>query len=394
MKARVVTERVTLLGAVDWHRRLFDSLIPLPDGTSYNAYLVHGSEKTALIDAVDPSMTEVLLDQLAEVDRVDYVISQHAEQDHAGAIPEILARYPAAKVVSTPKGKGMLQDLLHLNGEQIEAVADEATLSLGDRTLTFIHAPWVHWPETMLTYVPEERVLFTCDFFGSHEATSEVFVSDSAQTVDAAKRYYAEIMMPFRRMIGRHLERLAAYDIAMIAPSHGPLWPDPKVILEAYDAWVSGPPVNLAVIPFVSMHGSTREMVDRLIRSLVAEGVRVQPYDLTVTDIGELAMALVDAATVIVGSPTVLGGAHPQAAYAVSLANALRPKTKFASVVGSYGWAGGAAKAVVEMMPALRVEVLDPVLVQGKPREADLAAVDRLAATVAARHRELGLVEA
>jgi flavorubredoxin len=286
----------------------------------------------------------------------------------------------------------MLQDLLHLGPEQIEAVDDEAALSLGDRTLTFLHAPWVHWPETMLTYVPEERVLFTCDFFGSHQATSEVFVSDSAQTVDAAKRYYAEIMMPFRRMIGRHLERLAGYDIATIAPSHGPLWPDPQVILEAYDAWVSGPPANLAVIPFISMHGSTRELVDRLIRTLVAEGVRVQPYDLTVTDIGELAMALVDAATVVVGSPTVLGGAHPQAAYAVSLANALRPKTKYASVVGSYGWGGGAAKAIVEMMPALRVEVLDPVLVQGKPREEDLDAVDRLAAAVAARHRELGLV--
>lgn len=391
MQSRRLTERVVMLGAVDWHRRLFDSLIPLPDGTSYNAYLIKGSEKIALLDTVDPTKTDVLMDQLAEVAQIDYIVSHHAEQDHAGAIPDVLARYPDATVVATPKGKQMLQDLLHLSPEAIMAVEDESSLSLGDRTLTFIHTPWVHWPETMLTYVPEERLLFTCDFFGSHYATSDRYAEGSV-VVDAAKRYYAEIMMPFRRLIARHLDRLADYDVEMIAPSHGPVWPAPEVILEAHDDWVSGPPANLAVIPFISMHGSTREMVEYLVNALAARGVRVVPYDLTVTDLGSLAMSLVDAATVILGSPTVLGGAHPQAAYAASLANALRPKAKYASVVGSYGWAGGAAKALVEMMPSLRVDIIDPVLVKGKPRADDLAALDGLADAVAAHHREDGLV--
>ncbi len=389
MQGRVVTERVTLMGGVDWHRRLFDALIPLPEGTSYNAYLVKGSEKTALLDTADPATTDELLQQLEAEQRIDYIVAHHAEQDHSGTLPELLALYPEATVLATEKGKGMLVDLLHLPPERVEAVADGEQRSLGDRTLTFIHAPWVHWPETMLTYLDEERLLFTCDFFGSHYATSRVMVGDDAHVVSSAKRYYAEIMMPFRKPIERHLARLEDLDIAMIAPSHGPIWDRPDVIIDAYRDWVSGSVKNVAVIPFISMHGSTSELVDRLVTELVRHGVTVRPFDLTVTDIGDLAMAMVDAATIVIGSPTVLGGAHPQAAYAASLANALRPKTRFASVVGSYGWAAGSARALVEAMPALRVEVLDPVLVRGKPRADDLEAVDRLTATIAERHRAL-----
>ncbi|MGC9348394.1 MAG: FprA family A-type flavoprotein [Anaerolineae bacterium] len=387
MDPRPISDRVTWLGGVDWHRRLFDALVPLPDGTSYNAYLVEGREKTALLDTVDPRKTDELMAQLAEVERIDYVVAHHAEQDHAGTLPELLSRYPEAVVLATERGKGMLIDLLHLDERRVQAVDDGDTVSLGDRTLHFIAAPWVHWPETMLTYVPEEQMLFTCDFFGSHYASSELYVDGDTYVVEAAKRYYAEIMMPFRLPIKRHLDKLANYDFAVIAPSHGPIWDKPQLILDAYRDWVSGPPKNLAVVPFISMHGSTAEMVDHLVAALVARDVRVEPFDLTVTDLGDLAMALVDAATVVFGSPTVLGGAHPQAAYAASLANALRPKTRYASVIGSYGWAGGADKAIAGMIPGLRVEVLDPVLVRGKARSQDLAALDRLAEAIAERHR-------
>jgi flavorubredoxin len=394
MDLRSMTERVTLLGAVDWHRRLFDSLIPLPEGTSYNAYLVRGSEKTALLDTVDPVMSDVLMTQLSSVPRVDYVVAQHAEQDHSGALLQVLERYPQARVVATPKGKGMLVDLLHLDADRVDVVVDGDRISLGDRTLEFIYTPWVHWPETMLTYLVEEKTVFTCDLFGSHYATSDIAVGDNTQApavVRAAKRYYAEIMMPFRKPLTRHMERLSAYEIARIAPSHGPVWDRPALILDAYAEWVSGPPHNSAVIPFVSMHGSTRALVERLVADLTTRGVRVHPFDLTVTDLGDLAMALVDAATVVIGSPTVLGGAHPQAAYAASLANALRPKALYASVVGSYGWAAGAPKALVAAMPALRLEILDPVLVQGKPRAADFDAIAVLAETIAHKQQALEL---
>jgi flavorubredoxin len=394
MDPRTLTERVSVLGGIDWHRRLFDALIPLPDGTSYNAYLVRGSEKTALLDTADPRTGNELMGQLAQYPevRIDYVVAHHAEQDHAGMLPEVLARYPDAQVLATPKCKEMLVALLHLDESRIQVVQNDEVVSLGDRSLQFIFAPWVHWPETMLTYVPEERLLFTCDFFGAHYTTSRVCVEGEAAVVNAAKRYYAEIMMPFRKPIEKHLQRLSALDIAMIAPGHGPVWDEPALIFDAYREWVTGPPRNMAVIPFVSMHGSTAEMVDYLVAALVREGVQVKPFDLTVTDLGELAMALVDAGTIILASPTVLGGAHPQAAYAASLANALRPKAAFASVIGSYGWAGGAARTLVEMMPGLRVELLDPVEVKGKARPEDFAALDQLAATVGAKHREQGWV--
>ncbi len=392
MEARRVTEHVQWMGAIDWHRRLFDSLIPLPQGTSYNAYLVEGSEATALVDTVDPGQSEVLLRQLANVRRLDYIVAQHAEQDHAGTIPQVLARYPEAKVVATPKGKAMLIDLLHLPDDRMTTVDDGSVLSLGGVTLQFMHMPWVHWPETMVTYVPEEKLLFTCDFLGSHLATSSLYGESDALTVAAAKRYYAEIMMPFRRMIAKHLAHLGDLDIGAIAPSHGPIWGHPATILDAYQDWVGDTPGNLAIVPFVSMHGSTGTMVQYLVAGLAARGVEVHPFDLTVVDLGELAMAMVDAATIIIGAPTVLGGAHPQAAYAASLANALRPKARYAGVVGSYGWAGGATKALVGMLPALRVELLDPVEVRGKPRDDDFAALDRMADAVADRHRNDGLL--
>jgi len=176
MKARKIKEGIYWMGAVDWDRRLFDSLIPLPDGTSYNAYLIQGSEKTALLDTVDPSMVDVLLFQLESVQNIDYIIAHHAEQDHSGAIPHVLEKYKNAKVLTTSKGKGMLVDHLCIPEERFITVDDGETLSLGNKTLKFIHTPWVHWPETMVTYLQEDNILFTCDFFGSHLATTDLYV--------------------------------------------------------------------------------------------------------------------------------------------------------------------------------------------------------------------------
>jgi len=156
MKARKVKDGVYWMGAVDWDRRLFDSLIPLPDGTSYNAYLIKGSEKTALLDTVDPAMEDVLMFQLQEVENLDYIISQHAEQDHSGTIPKVLEKYPNARIVTSPKGKGMIIDHLHVPESKILKVEDNEVLSLGDKNLEFIHTPWVHWPETMSTYLQED----------------------------------------------------------------------------------------------------------------------------------------------------------------------------------------------------------------------------------------------
>ncbi len=390
MEPREIKPGIYWVGAIDWDRRLFDSLIPLPDGTSYNSYLIKGSEKTALIDTVDPTMQDILINHLNQlgIESIDYVIANHAEQDHSGAIPQVLERYPQAKVIVTPRCKGMLIDLLMIPEEKFITVNDKETISLGDRTLEFVHAPWVHWPETMLTYLREDKILFPCDFFGSHLATTDLYVRDGGQVYEAAKRYYAEIMMPFRNTIQKNLGKLKDYAIDLIAPSHGPMHDRPEFILKAYHSWAFDEPKNIVVLPYISMHGSTRKMVEYFVEALAQRGVTVKQFDLAATDIGKLAMALVDAATVVIGTPTVLVGPHPNVAYAAILANALRPNLKFISIIGSYSWGGKAVEQLAAMIPNLKVEILEPVLSKGLPKEADFKALDNLAATIAEKHKE------
>jgi len=389
MKPREIRPKIHWVGAIDWDRRLFDELIPLPDGTSYNSYLIQGSEKIALIDTVDPTMEDALINHLKqlEVESIDYVIANHAEQDHSGTIPRILEKYPDAKVVTTPKGKSMLMDLLLIPDDGFITVSDGETLSLGNKTLEFIHAPWVHWPETMLTYLQEDKVLFPCDLFGSHLAATDLYVTDERQVYEAAKRYYAEIMMPFRTSIQKHLEKIKQYQIDIIAPSHGPLYDKPSVILEAYHSWAFDPPRNIVVLPYISMHGSTQKMVEYLVGALADRGVTVKQFNLSAADIGKLAMALVDAATVVIGTPTVLVGPHPNVAYAALLANVLRPKLQFVSIIGSYGWGSKAVEQLQGMIPNLKVEVLDPVISKGFPKESDFKALDNLANMIAEKHK-------
>jgi len=391
MNARNITESIQWVGAVDWDRRLFDELIPLPEGTSYNAYLVRGSEKTALIDSVDPSKADTLFARLdaAGVKRIDYIVSHHAEQDHSGAIPSVMGRFPEARVVATERGLSMLSDLLGGLGDRGVAVKDGERLSLGDLNLEFIHFPWVHWPETMLTWLPERRVLFSCDLFGSHLATGNLFADDEAEVVLAAKRYYAEIMMPFRAVIEKHMPKLDGRDIGFIAPSHGPVYNNPRLILDAYREWLSAPPKNLVVVPYVSMHDSTRRMVEYFVEAAAGRGIRVEQFNLADPDIGKLAMLLVDAATVVVGTPTVLGGPHPMVASAVYLANLIRPKTRYLSIIGSFGWGSKVVEQLGAMVPNLKVEVLQPVLCKGAPKDADFAALDRLAEEISRKHEGL-----
>ena len=392
MAVKEIKHNIYSVGAIDWDRRLFDALIPLPDGTSYNSYLIKGSEKTALFDTIDPTMGDVLINHLNQlgVESVDYVVAHHAEQDHSGALPQVLGKYPRAKVIATSRCKEMLVDLLLIPEERVVTVNDRETLSLGDRTLEFIHTPWVHWPETMVTHLREEKILFPCDFFGSHLATTDLYVTDEGQVYEAAKRYYAEIMMPFRTNIEKNLKKIEGYAIDIIAPSHGPVYDRPEFILEAYHSWVFDEPRNIVVLPYISMHGSTGKMVGYFVEALTKRGVTVKQFDLTVTDIGKLAIALVDAATVVLGTPTVLAGPHPNVVYATFLANALRPKLKFVSIIGSYGWGGKAVEQLAAMIPNLKVELLDPVLSKGFPKEEHFIALDKLAETIAQKHKEHG----
>ncbi len=380
MSLRKIKDDVFAVGVIDWDRRLFDELIPLPDGTSYNSYLVKGDKKTALIDTVEPDFAGELIGNLkkSNITNIDYIVANHAEQDHSGSIPQILDVYPTATVLTSEKGKDMLLSLLDIEEDKIEVVGHEDNISLGNKTLEFIDTPWVHWPETISTYLKEDNILFSCDFFGSHLATSDLYVREEAEVYRAAKRYYAEIMMPFRKVIKANLTKVNNYEIDMIAPSHGPIYDNPEFILDAYEDWTSDDVKPEVIVPYVSMHGSTEDMIDYFVEKLIDKDIKVKPFNIAKMDLGELAISLVDASTVVLGSPTVLTGPHPMAVYVTYLFNALRPKTKYASIIGSYGWAGNMVDDVVGMLDKLNVELLDPVVSKGTATEEDYQAIDRL----------------
>jgi len=390
MSYREIRKNVFSVGAMDPDRRLFDELIPLPDGTTYNSYLVRGSGATALLDSVDPPMVDVLMDNLAEagIKKIDYIVSHHGEQDHSGVIPDLLHKFPEARVVTNKKCKNMLMDLLQISEDRFRIVENKEKLSLGDKTLEFIITPWVHWPETMSTYLKEEKILFSCDFFGSHYATDKLMVSENniEKVMPAAKRYYGEIMLPFGSIIRKNLEKLKDYDIGMIAPSHGPIHDDTSFILDAYRKWSSGKLSNTVIIPYVSMHGSTKKMVEYLKGALEKRGVRVIDFNMTTGDLGDLATALIDAATVVIGTPTVLSGPHPQAINAAYLARALRPGVKFLSIIGSYGWGGKTVEILGDIVSTLKAEIIEPVMVKGYPTGSGLDALEELAQKITDAH--------
>ncbi len=390
---RILTKNIYAVGAQDWDRRVFDELIPLNEGTSYNAYLIKGSEKTALIDTVDPEKTDILVSNLVKcgLDKIDFIVSNHCEQDHSGSIPDILRLYPDAKVVANAKNKEMLKSHLHITEDKFLVVEENDTVSLGDRTLQFAFIPWVHWPETMATYLVEDKILFPCDMFGSHQAASDLFATPDALLYNNVKTYYAEIMMPFRKAIRKNLEKIAKFDIEMIAPSHGPVYKDPQFPINAYEDWISEKVENKVLIPFVSMHGSTKKVVDYLTEQLIDNGVGVNPFNLFGGNLDVLACELVDSATVVLAGPQVLSGAHPALANAAFIANALRPKTKFASIMGSYGWGGKMVDNLAAMISNLDVEIIEPVMVKGLADEDDYEAVNRLADSIVEKHKSIDI---
>jgi flavorubredoxin len=397
MQNVMLKEDIYYVGANDANRRLFDELIPLPDGTTYNSYLIKGSSKTVLIDTADPPKTDILLKNLENtgINSIDYIISHHGEQDHSGSIPSILAAYPGSKVVTNLKCKAELCDMLKVPDDRFIVVEDGEELSLGNKTLKFIFTPWVHWPETFVTYLVEDKILFSCDFFGSHyafDAKEDLFVENTDVIYLPAKRYFAEIMSPFRTVIRKNLEKIAGIDVKILAPSHGPLYRGMDFITECYRQWSSDSVKNEVILAYVSMHGSTEAIAEYFGDALKKRGIEVKAFNLGDADIGGLAMALTDAATAVIGSPTVLAGPHPKAVFAAYLVKALRPKTKYLSVIGSYGWGGKMVEQLAEMLGSVGAEILEPVMVKGYPGDDGFKALDALADTILEKHKSLGLV--
>jgi flavorubredoxin len=380
------------VGAEDWDRRIFDALIPLPMGTSYNAYLVVGKEKTALVDTVQRNFADELLEKIGRIvdpSKIDFVVMNHAEPDHAGSIPKIMDVAKNAKLVVTKIGVDMARIFYNVAAERTVLVKDGDSVDLGGKTLRFIEAPWLHWPETMFTYCVEDGILFPCDFFGAHLARGRLYDDEAGDVLlPEAKRYYAEIMMPFPVPIQRALDKVRNLDLKMIAPSHGPIYRNPKRILDAYEQWARGPLKQKAVVAYVTMWGSTDALEKTIVEAIAAQGVEAVPHNLLVSDISHVMRDLVDAGAVVIGAPTVLNGPHPQALLMMELVRAIKPRTKLAALFGSYGWGGGAVKIMRDRLQQSGFEVLDSLEVRGPPTKEDLQKAVALGEHVAQRIKD------
>jgi flavorubredoxin len=375
------------VGVKDWDRRMFDALIPLPQGTSYNSYLVKGNEKIALIDTVNPGFEGEFvekIEQVTELNSIDYLVMNHAEPDHASTIPLLMDLNDKVVLLATEKGAKMAESYFDVPPERIMAVRDGGTLDLGGKTLRFIEAPWLHWPETMFTYLVEEKILFPCDFFGSHTATG-LYDDENEELYALAQRYFGEIMMPFRKMGAKGMEKVQDLDIKIIAPSHGPMHRHPERIMEHYRRWTRGETREKVIVVYVSMWSSTRDMIRSMVERLLTEGVEVVQYDLTASDIGDIAKDLVDSRGIVLGSPTVLGGLHPAAAYAATLVRALKPPLQYGVVLGSYGWGGGAVRQASEILGPTSMVVLGAIEIKGRPTMGDHETISDLGRELAAK---------
>lgn len=394
MKFQEIKNNVFYCGLNDEDRVIFDELIPLEHGTSYNSYLVVGSEKTAIIDTMYPPKSDEYLKNLDEngITKVDYLIANHGEQDHSGTLPKLIEKYPDAKVVTNPTCKTNLMEMLFIPEDRIMTIKNEEELSLGDKTLKFIFAPNVHWPDTMFTLIKEDNLLCTCDFLGAHYTFDDVFAVPSEELEKSAKRYYAEIMMPFRVMCKKYTKMIKDMNVDMILPSHGPVHKNPDYILDLYTDWTSDLGKNLVLLPYVSMYGSTEDMIDYLKSELAKHGIESIKHDIITDDLGDLAMALVDGTTIVLGTSMVVAGPHPASVNIAYIASILKPKAKFASFVGSYGWGGNLFGILGDILTKLRLDVIEPVMVKGKPTTDDFKKLDDMVQSIVEKHKSLGLL--
>lgn len=377
---QVLAPNVFELGAGHRDRAMFDALMPLTYGTTYNTYIVVGETHTALIDPVDPVKSSVLIDNLkkAGIEKVDYIINLHTEQDHAGATPDVMKLYPEARLVATKAVVDLMETHLHVPRDQFRIMAAGDKLDLGGRTLEFRPIPFAHWPDNTMVYLEEEGILFSSDLFGAHFALNEnEFQASNDILADAARTYYAEIMMPYNLQVAKYTKQTRELNPRVIAPAHGLVWYDPDFILSHYEAWTGDQKKHKVVVGYVSMHDSTRIMAETLAVQLAKRGVEysvhnlvTQPEDLML-ETGHMATDLVDAAALVIAGPTVLTGPHPAAAYTAVLFNALKPRVNYFGYMGSYGWGGKAAETIHDLTKNIKAERVEPLMVKGLPTEAD-----------------------
>jgi anaerobic nitric oxide reductase flavorubredoxin len=364
------------VGAVDWGVRSFHGYI-IPRGTTYNSYLIV-DDKVTLVDFVKAPFAEDQLSHIREIvdpKEIDYIVSNHAEPDHSGSIRRMIEEAPQAEVVATSRGRMTLQ---RYYGEdlKITSIEEKPGLSLGKRSLTFVPVPMAHWPDSMVSYIPEERLLLSNDAFGQHLASSGRFDDevDGAVLMQEATSYYANILMPLWRSVGRAVNALSGVKVDMIAPSHGVIWRSkPGLILDAYKRWLAGETKNKAVIVYDTMWGSTEKVARAIAEGVAAGGVEVKLFSLSSSHNSDVVTELLEAKAVLVGSPTLNNHVFPTVAGFLAYMRGLKPVNKIGAAFGSYGWGGGAKRFVEAEMQAAGVQLIESDLdFVFRPNEAEL----------------------
>ena len=368
----ILYDNIDWVGAVDWNIRDFHSY-ETNRGATYNAYLVR-DEKTALIDTVKAAFADRLLQNVAtlgDLSRVDYIVCNHAEMDHTGALPEVFRAMPQATLLCDKKCAAALGEHFDTAAWKIQIVADGQRISLGRRSLQFIETPMVHWPESMATYVPEEKLLFSMDAFGQHYATDERFddEADSAVVMQEAKTYYANIVMPYGRAVLQTLEKMAGIEIGMIAPSHGLIWRKHfPAILANYRDWANHRPKPKVLVIYDTMWESTAAMAQAILDGASQPGVRASLISIRRSNLTHIAAEMLDAAAVAFGSSTLNRGMMPMAAATLCYLEGLRPVGKAAVAFGSYGWGLGGPEAIDQALRRLDWEILrEPLRARWRP---------------------------
>ncbi|MEA2029997.1 MAG: FprA family A-type flavoprotein [candidate division Zixibacteria bacterium] len=360
------------VGYVDWTIRDFHGY-EIGNGTTYNAYLIR-DEKTALIDTVKSHYGSQLLRNVSdfvELENIDYVICNHAEPDHSGALPEVMAAMPNATLVCDKKCETILSKYYDTSDWKIQIIETGDNISLGKRTLQFIETPMLHWPESMFTYVPEEKLLFSMDAFGQHYASSQRFDDEiSMETIlREAKSYYANIIMPYGKQTVKTIERLSSFDIDIIAPSHGLIWRSYlQELIQSYKDWAILRAKPKVLIIYETMWNSTSEMAQAIFEGASIPGVDVRLIRISSSSLAQIANEILDAATVAFGSSTLNTEMLPPVAEVLTYLKGLRPVGKAGFAFGSYGWGRGGPEAIDEYMKTMKWEILlDPIKAQYRP---------------------------
>ena len=380
LKAIEVKPDVYWVGGVDWNERSFHGYTT-ERGSTYNAYLIM-DEKIALVDTCKAAFADDLLARVADVvdpARIDYIVSNHGEPDHSGALPKVAAAAPNAKLVTgDPKGAAILR-AYYGDGLDLMPVQTGDGLELGRRTLSFVQTPMVHWPDNMVAYDAYDRILFSNDAFGQHLATSKRFDNEVGlpEVLLQARKYYANIVMPYGRQVRKALDALRGLDLDLIAPSHGVIWRSHIAdVLAAYDRWSADAPEDQAVVAYDSMWHTTEAMAQAIAEGFVESGVPVRLCDLKCNHISDIMADVLEAKYLAVGSPTLNSGMMPTVAQFLCYLKGLAPRNRVGIAFGSYGWAPAGPNEVQAALEAAKLELpLEPLTRQWADDEEALQAV-------------------